>query len=198
MRAHSGRLHNHLENHERRQAQPPVARWREFREGDRVWVKGTRPCDPAWMVGVLISRSSAVTYVVSVENHERFVHADHIAEATFPVVEKPEIRHAVLLPKTRRPLSSENARPIDSTPTGPPSVEDRTPEPATPRATSPACDVAKTTPSQRPDHGEPGIADAEPPRPVTFRRNTRERWQPDQRRNSPDFLFSRLTPRECH
>ncbi|KAL1429450.1 hypothetical protein MTO96_016290 [Rhipicephalus appendiculatus] len=165
-------LHNRLENHERRPAQPPAARWREFREGDWVRVKGTRPCDPAWMVGVIIRRISAVTYVVNVENQERFVHADHLVEATFPVTEEPVIRHPVPLPRTRRPLSSENARPVDSTTTtgptlresaSPPSVEDRTPEPATPRATSPDYDASTTTPYQRPDHGKPGVADTEPP-----------------------------------
>ncbi|KAL1484125.1 hypothetical protein MTO96_032758 [Rhipicephalus appendiculatus] len=84
-------LHNRLEDHERRPAQPPAARWREFREGDRVRVKGTRPCDPAWMVGVIIRRISAVTYVVNIENQEPFVHADHLVEATFPVTEEPVI-----------------------------------------------------------------------------------------------------------
>ncbi|KAL1433495.1 hypothetical protein MTO96_012494 [Rhipicephalus appendiculatus] len=85
-------LHNHLENHERRPAQLPAARSREFREGDTVRVKGTRACDPAWMVRVIIRRISAVTYVVNVENQERFVHGDHLVEATIPVAAEPNQR----------------------------------------------------------------------------------------------------------
>ncbi|KAL1477570.1 hypothetical protein MTO96_035638 [Rhipicephalus appendiculatus] len=177
-------FHNHLENHERRPAQLPAACCREFREGDRVQVKATRPCDPAWVVGVIIRRIKTVTYVVTVENQERFVHADHLVETTFPVTEEPQIRHPVSLPRTLRPHSSENARPVDTTtlkgPTSPesaspPSVEDRTPEPPTPRPTNPACDASKTTPYQRPDHGERGAAVTEPPRPVPLRRSLRER-----------------------
>ncbi|KAL1433266.1 hypothetical protein MTO96_012727 [Rhipicephalus appendiculatus] len=182
-------LHNRLENHERRPAQPPAARWREFREGDRVRVKGIRSRDPAGIVGVIIRRISALTYVVNIENQERFVHADHLGRGTFPVTEEPVIRHPVPPPRTRRPLSSENAGPVDSTTTtgptlresaSPPSVDDRTPEQATRRATSPDYDASKTTPYQRPDHGEPGVADTEPPRPVPLRRSTRERRQPDR------------------
>ncbi|KAL1474604.1 hypothetical protein MTO96_037854 [Rhipicephalus appendiculatus] len=47
-------LHNRLENHERRQAQPPAVRWREFREGDRE------------SIGFFLLRPSSLTAAVEV------------------------------------------------------------------------------------------------------------------------------------
>lgn len=79
--------------------QHPASRWREFKEGDRVRLNGTRPGDPAWLVGIIVKRVSAVTYAVNVNNEERYVHADHLVAATFPAPELRVIRHPVPLPR---------------------------------------------------------------------------------------------------
>ncbi|KAL3192596.1 hypothetical protein MRX96_058820 [Rhipicephalus microplus] len=57
--------------------------WRDFREGDQVLVKGLRPDDDKWLLGTIAQRCSACTYIVCVEDEDRYVHADNLRLCTF-------------------------------------------------------------------------------------------------------------------
>ncbi|KAG0445227.1 hypothetical protein HPB47_018111, partial [Ixodes persulcatus] len=64
--------------------------------------------------GIVLGRISAVTYVVSVNSQERFVHADHLVQATFPFPVQTVVRRPVPFPR------SLPAQPqLDSTPPAP-------------------------------------------------------------------------------
>ncbi|XP_042149549.1 uncharacterized protein K02A2.6-like [Ixodes scapularis] len=45
--------------------------WRTFEAGDQVLVRGSRPRDPAWLVGRVVKKVSASTYVVIVQDQHR-------------------------------------------------------------------------------------------------------------------------------
>ncbi|XP_040071486.3 uncharacterized protein K02A2.6-like [Ixodes scapularis] len=57
--------------------------WRTFEEGDQVLVRGSRPTDPAWLVGRVMKKVSASTYVVIVQDQHRYVHVDDVRPRHF-------------------------------------------------------------------------------------------------------------------
>lgn len=45
--------------------------WGTFEAGDQILVRGSRPTDPAWLVGHVVKKVSASTYVVMVQDQHR-------------------------------------------------------------------------------------------------------------------------------
>ncbi|KAM7311939.1 hypothetical protein ISCGN_008846 [Ixodes scapularis] len=178
-------LSDRLAQEERQNAKRPGSRGREFKDGDRVRVKGTRPGDPAWLVGIVLRRFSGLTYVVSVNNQERFVHADHLVQATFPFHEKTFVCRPVPFPRNL-PAQPQ----LDSTP---PAPERNILEPSSTGLEDQGRREPTAPPAEVPDSGLPEATQAgaqylsEPckntasPEPVPLRRSTRtsrqlERW----------------------
>ncbi|KAL3192597.1 hypothetical protein MRX96_058820 [Rhipicephalus microplus] len=79
--------------------------WRDFREGDQVLVKGLRPDDDKWLLGTIAQRCSACTYIVCVEDEDRYVHADNLRLCTFQENQswlKAQLNQQGLLPSLLR------------------------------------------------------------------------------------------------
>ncbi|XP_064463517.1 uncharacterized protein K02A2.6-like [Ornithodoros turicata] len=129
---------------------------RLFSEGQPVYVKTVRGEGIAWEEGTIVSVVSPVTFVVNVNEQDRFVHSDHLrCRSVFP---ETFAKHKVPVTSTRAPSPSPqqppdvadiNRRDIPSTP--PPDKQAATPErtrnPSTPR-------------SQRSPSGQPATQDA--------------------------------------
>lgn len=177
---------------ERGGTEHPASRWREFNEGDRVRLKGTRPGDPAWLVGTIMRRVSAVTYAVNVNNEERYVHADHLVTATFPVPEPRVIRHPVPLPR-RLPRQLPEQCPGETqpepepspvpTPSGPPAEEHH--EKMGQQREGSETILRPSTPSNSnaasPNvGGEQSLETRVPVSPTPLRRSTRPKRKPDR------------------
>ncbi|KAL3225854.1 hypothetical protein MRX96_025333 [Rhipicephalus microplus] len=166
-----------------------AARERDFREGDQVLVKGLYPDDDKWLLGTIAQRCSACTYIVRIEDEDRYVHADNLRLRTFQenrswlkaagtVLDGPRVeKKGALLRDTKEPNST-------STPTR---LNDQD-QPAS-NLTSPAAE--SVGPSTEPSPGflhdsgptlDSGLQNGDPSGQSTpqLRRSTRFRQPPDR------------------
>nr|XP_037273188.1 uncharacterized protein LOC119165101 [Rhipicephalus microplus] len=151
----------------RRQGQETHTSWREFEVGDNVRVRGNRPSDPRWLKGTVVRRVSKGTYIVRIEDHERFLHADDIVPNTClaPLPRSvwiPEQTRMAQPGSTPSQSDSDTASPPDG-----PAPEQRLPPP----------DRASVT--ELPSQQAPDASSQENVAPPELRRSTRIRKPPE-------------------
>lgn len=152
----------------RRQGQETHTSWREFEVGDNVRVRGNRPSDPRWLEGTVVRRVSKGTYIVRIEDHERFLHADDIVPNTClaPLPRSvwiPEQTRMAQPGSTPSQSDSDTASPPDG-----PAPEQRLPPP----------DRASVT--ELPSQQAPDASSQENVAPPELRRSTRIRKPPER------------------
>ncbi|KAL3188381.1 hypothetical protein MRX96_023045 [Rhipicephalus microplus] len=152
----------------RRQSQETHTSWREFEVGDNVRVRGNRPSDPLWLEGTVVRRVSKGTYIVRIEDHECFLHADDIVPNTCLA----PLPRSVWIPEQTRMAQpgstpSQSDRDTASAPDGP-APEQRLPPP----------DRASVT--ELPSQQAPDASSQENVAPPDLRRSTRIRKPPER------------------